>query len=103
MVAVFLSQMKTDEQLKEHGLFLKDIDNVQNKLYDVLCHIEMLIEQSENVLPLNVSSDILPAEIRQLKDRSTRHHRDYIIVKDFDRLLQEYITLYRSANRNVDQ
>ncbi|XP_063412529.1 uncharacterized protein LOC134695241 [Mytilus trossulus] len=98
--AVFLEQIKNNENVHDHGAFSADIIDIENKLYDVLCHVQMAIVQSDAVIEKYQSRDIMSNQ-SPITDRRYRYSCDYIIIKDVVLTLKSLLVSYEAMQANM--
>lgn len=98
--AVFLEQIKNNENVHDHGAFSADIIDIENKLYDVLCHVQMAIVQSDAVIEKYQSRDIMSNQ-SPITDRRYRYSCDYIIIKDIVLTFKSLLVSYEAMKANM--
>ena len=91
--------MKSDENNFEHGAFISDITVMETKLYTVLCHVQMAINQLEIDIENYQSSDVMSTELRTIQNKADRIDRDYIIVKDTKLTFQSALVKYEAVRQ----
>ncbi|CAC5419007.1 unnamed protein product [Mytilus coruscus] len=98
--AIFLEQIKNNEKNHAHGAFSTDIIDIENKLYDVLCHVHMAIDQSDAVIEKYQSRDILSIQL-PIMDRRYRYSCDYVIIKDIVLTFKSLLVSYEAIKASM--
>ena len=96
--AVFLEQTRRDELLYEniygtsmHG----QIESIEQRyMYPLLCHLETAMFTHGGSTKTLIEREIMPDSIRDLSNRSLRHNRDYIVLRELEKVLWYVSTEY---------
>ena len=102
IAAIFIEQVKFDENNFEHGAFISDITVMETKLYTVLCHVQMAINQLEIDIENYQSRDVMSTELRTIQNKADRTDRDYIIVKDTRLTFQSALVKYEAVKDSLN-
>ena len=89
--AVFLEQTRRDEMLYEniYGTSMHEqIENIEQRyMFPLLCHLETAMFTHGGSIRTMVEREIMPDSIRDLSNRSLRHNRDYIVLRELEKVL----------------
>lgn len=94
--------MKFDENNFEHGAFISDITVMETKLYTVLCHVQMAINQLEIDIENYQSRDVMSTQLRTIQYKADRTDRDYIIVKETRLTFQSALMKYEAVKDRLN-
>ena len=92
-VAVFLEQARLGESLAQNEIssFERHLatieDDNESGLYWILCVMHKLILSAGSQLDDNVINDVLKMNVEEVERNALRHVRDYIVLRDFEKLL----------------
>ena len=103
-VAVFLEQARIDEIMYEYGNknFAAEILNIEEQgIYWMLCQLQIALHARNLAIDSQITREVMKQEFRDMTDRATRHNRDFIILRDFAKVLNyikiEFTVLSREA------
>ncbi|XP_033756040.1 uncharacterized protein LOC117338801 [Pecten maximus] len=82
---VFLEQVALDENLLETPSYIADVSSIQTDALNLLCNKQSLILNAGATINY-VSSSVMADHVREYQNEFDRHVRDYIIIKDVDRM-----------------
>ena len=91
-VSVYLEQMRFDDITYESSSMLNHYDNLQEQgVYWLLCELHKLATSLNRDITSDVIEEVESVEVTDIKTRSQRHMRDYIVLRDFDKILYSVI------------
>ncbi len=107
-VAVFLEQVRIDEIMYEFNIKDEDkgfasriLEIEEQGVYWLLCQLQISLHAHGLPVDTDVTRDVMAKEFRDLNNRAVRHNRDYIILRDFGKVLNyiraEFASLAETA------
>lgn len=93
-VSVFVDQARMGELLAENehvtfeGEFTTIEDHHEDGLYVVLCSLHTLGLSLGGSVDPNVYREILALRVTEVDRNSLRHTRDYLVLRDFEKVLE---------------
>ncbi len=90
--AVFLNQAYLDEVAVEDVLdesLHEEIERIEeNQIYWLLCKLQIAMEaHPDSSIDPTVTDSVMHSKYKAISDRSARHIRDYVILREFSDLL----------------
>ncbi|KAK2191161.1 hypothetical protein NP493_58g05020 [Ridgeia piscesae] len=88
--AVFVEQARIDETIYSHEetSYRTHFEDVENQgIYWLMCEMQKFLAASGRWVNSDVTRDIMSIQIRDITTRSNRHVRDYIILRDLQKIL----------------
>jgi len=108
-VAVFVDQARIGETLAANEPisyerhFERIEDHNEHGLYWLLCSVQRLVQQTRRPIDVTVVDGVLRMRVVEVDRNSMRHTRDYLVLRDFERILErvsvEFAALGRSQLR----
>ena len=105
-VAVFVEQARIGEDLaiNENETFKKNFEQLEDDretgIYWLMCALHRIIHASGNLVRREVFDDVMRMRVVQVDRNSWRHTRDYIVLRDLEKLL-ERLSIDFASLRNV--
>lgn len=95
VVAVFVQQMRTDEENFPFSPSLTTLFRyLESKLYPFLCVMKMTLFSRTSLSVPVVTSDVMATSLVNMRTTAERHRRDYRILRDvvllFDSIQKDY-------------
>lgn len=75
---------------------------METKLYTVLCHVQMAINQLEIDKENYQSRDVMSTQLRTIQYKADRTDRDYIIVKETRLTFQSALMKYEAVKDRLN-
>lgn len=75
---------------------------METKLYTVLCHVQMAINQLEIDIENYQSRDVMSTQLRTIQYKADRTDRDYIIVKETRLTFQSALMKYEAVKDRLN-
>lgn len=89
ILLAFLELTKNDSiKLKKHDDVVSHIDDLENKIYGVLCDMKMILWKLEQTLEHHVTRNEIPVKQREIRSFAVIAIRDYRTINDGVNLLK---------------
>jgi len=100
-VSVFIEHARIGEDLPnfENG-FEQVEDNSEAGLYWLLCTLHIVIHAKGITINQEVIDSVMSISVMEVDRNALRHYRDYLVLKDFERLL-DLLAIEFAALRNL--
>lgn len=92
--------MRFDEEIYEENKYKEEIDDLERKLFDVLCIMTEALSNDDVIID-HVSRDVMSMNIRTLSERFDRFTRDYVTVKETSRLIENMAVIYTTIKEHI--
>jgi len=103
-VAVFLDQARIGEDLaqNERISFAKHFERLENDqengLYWIMCALNQIIHYSGQHTRHDVLLSVLNMKVFEVDRNAVRHTRDYLVLRDFEKLLDTFRIDFAAIN-----
>ena len=104
--AVFLDQARIDETEYSHEdtSYQNHFEDVENQgIYWLMCEMQQFLVAEDRYVNSDVTRDIMSIQLRNITTRSSRHMRDYIILRDLWKILDKVHRDFAMLKEHVER
>ena len=88
IAAVFLEQVRLDENRYEERDYVSFIESIEDRgLYRLLCFLQLDLLSNGSSLDSKLTKEAMKQKYRNIGEQSMRHIRDYIIFRDTTKIM----------------